>query len=166
LSAIGQRVLLLILLLLLLALGFVVVIAQTTDGSGQLPGDVQAALDEYLAPQSAAVLSADTARRPWLFTEEISFGAHGSSVHFQTEEYSNILSPLPFPPDQVWCVLLEQQSRASSEHGAERPDAVVLVALHIDMYVADWVVHSVAGDPFSRELETVLSTIGCDLGLY
>jgi hypothetical protein len=143
-----------------------VVIAQTEDGGGGLPFDVQARLDEYRAdqfwPGTMAVQSVARAHKPWRFTEEMTSGAFGDSVHFQTIQYSGNLGALRFPPDEVWCVLLEREGITVEE---APPSVVVFLALHMDMYVADWIVHEAVGSPSSPELGRILSTIGCDLAL-
>jgi hypothetical protein len=66
------------------------------------------------------------------------------------------LRPLPFPPEEVWCVLLGRGSQATSS-------GVVFVALHQDIHNADWVVHETAGDPFSPDSLNAASAIGSDL---
>ena len=72
---------------------------------------------------------------------------------------------LPYPPKDVWCVLLERDLGSGDEPGSERGHEVVFVALHRDIYCADWVVHEVTGDLFSQDLTESLSAIGCDLQL-
>lgn len=158
-------VLLVIPLLLLVGLG-IAVVAQTQDGDGGLPFDSQARLDQYLAdrfwPGTMGVQSVAQAHKPWRFTEEMTSGAFGDSVHFQTTQYSDTLSALRFPPDQVWCVLLEREGLTVEE---APPSMVVFAALHMDMYNADWIVHEAEGSPSSPEVRSILSTIGCDLEL-
>jgi hypothetical protein len=55
--------------------------------------------------------------------------------------------PLPYPPNELWCVQL-----SSSDPAAPK---VVVVGLHQDIYNAEWIVHEVT-DP-----ETVLAAVGC-----
>jgi hypothetical protein len=52
--------------------------------------------------------------------------------------------PLPYPPAEVWCVRLQ-------------PEAMVLVALHGDLYVDAWVVHELAPDTAAQ----TFALIGC-----
>jgi hypothetical protein len=152
-------------LLLIVGLG-IAVVAQTHDGDGGLPFDSQARLDEYLAdrfwPGTMAVQSVARAHKPWRFTEEMTSGAFGDSVHFQTTQYSDTLGALRFPPDEVWCILLERKGITVEE---APPSVVVFLALHMDMYNAEWIVHETGGKPSSPELRTILSTINCDLAL-
>jgi hypothetical protein len=142
------------------------VVAQTHDGDGALPFDSQARLNEYLAdqfwPGTMAVQSVVRAHKPWRFTEEMTSGAFGDSVHFQTTQYSDTLGALRFPPDEVWCVLLERKGITVEE---APPSIVVFVALHMDMYNADWIVHEAVGSRSSPGSRSILSTIGCDLPL-
>jgi hypothetical protein len=68
--------------------------------------------------------------------------------------------PLPFPPTEVWCVLLEVQPLAE---GTAAEHAVVFVAQHRDIYNADWVVHEGETATSSPALAASLSRIGCNL---
>jgi hypothetical protein len=144
----------------------IAVVAQTHDGDGGLPFDTQARLDQYLAdqfwPGALRVQSVARAHKPWRFTGEMTSGAFGDSVHFQTTQYSDTLGALRFPPDQVWCVLLERKGVTVEE---TPPSMVVFAALHMDMYNADWIVHEAAGSPSCPEVRSILFTIGCDLAL-
>ncbi len=70
--------------------------------------------------------------------------------------------PLPFPPTDVWCVLLQVQPPTA---GAEIEREMVFVAQHRDVYSADWVVHESAQAPFGPQMAESLSRIGCDLPL-
>lgn len=67
---------------------------------------------------------------------------------------NNGLRALPYPPKEVWCVVLK---------GGEPGARVIFVALHSDLYNAAWIVHEPDGAPGSRELAGALSEIGCDL---
>jgi hypothetical protein len=66
--------------------------------------------------------------------------------------------PLPFPPKELWCALLEGEDRLTGE----RSHAVVLVGLHMDMYSGDWMVHEGPDSPSLPALTQGLSAIGCD----
>jgi hypothetical protein len=164
-KTVKRVVLLVIPLFLLVGLG-IAVVAQTHDGDGGLPFDCQARLDEYLAdqfwPGTMAVQSVARAHKPWRFTDQMTSRAFGDSVHFQTIQYSDTLSALRFPPDEVWCVLLKRKGITVEE---APPSMVLFAALHMDMYNADWIVHEAADKPSSPEFSRVLSTIGCDLTL-
>ena len=58
--------------------------------------------------------------------------------------------PLPYPPDEVWCVRLKADAPSAP--------AAVLLALHDDLYVAYWVVHEL---PAGTQAAT-LQEIGCE----
>jgi len=116
------------------------------------------------------------ASRPWNFTPKMSAVAIGDSARYQTaygfsgqplaiptpgppgtvdvlNEYAphpgDGRMPLPFPPEDVWCVRLDT---------GQQNFAVVFVALHQDLYNGAWIIH----EPTSG-LEEALSAIGCDL---
>jgi len=139
------------------------------------PPDWQRQVNQYTAymeqvsAERMTVQEACPAQRPWEFRSEISAAAYGDSPHYQTDygyTGKNVgAKPLPFPPQEIWCVLLgseQGQAAASTEEGAYR---VVFVALHQDLYNADWVLHEGTGGVFSEELMGILSKIGCDLEL-
>jgi 4-amino-4-deoxy-L-arabinose transferase-like glycosyltransferase len=66
-----------------------------------------------------------------------------------TLTWSGYLSgmPIPYPPTDLWCVELSSPDPAAPQ--------VVLVALHQDIYNAEWIVHAVT-DPAA-----VLPIVGC-----
>jgi hypothetical protein len=66
--------------------------------------------------------------------------------------------PLPYPPDDVWCVLLTQ----AQDPVELSQDLLAFVALHIDLYNAEWVVHETGIAPFGGEILGGLHAIGCD----
>ncbi len=59
--------------------------------------------------------------------------------------------PMPYPPNDLWCVQLTSLDPAAPK--------VILVALHQDMFNAEWIVHEVT-DP-----EAVLAAVGCQFSL-
>jgi hypothetical protein len=157
--------LLAIVLLLLVALG-IAVVAETPEQPG-LPAGCRERLDEYLAhdapPGVTRMLRFERARTPWNLTADMSQAAFGASAHYQTDSSKSGIA-LPFPPKEVWCVLLE---RADTTFGlaAGMPYDVVFVGLHVDLYYADWVVHKGPAAPASPQLKDSLSVLGCELGL-
>jgi hypothetical protein len=163
-----KAALLLASVLLLVAVGSVVV-AEIPEGAGDLPAGARTRLDAYLAdafwPGTAKVQAVARARRPWRFEPSMSGQAFGDSVYFQTEEDSSALAPLPYPPDRLWCVLLSAEGAASGKPGGGDRYGVAFVALHIDLYNADWIVHQGRGNVTDPEFLEGLSAIGCDLGL-
>ena len=138
------------------------------------PPDWQPAVAEYLDYQNARSAQAYTIRlsvraeQPWNFTAEVNSLVYGSSQIFQTSvSYQDITveppqviedparqpsdgrKPLPYPPEEVWCIWLAT--------GPDAQPTVVFAALHSDLYNAEWVVHELPGAP-PQEL---LTAIGC-----
>jgi hypothetical protein len=91
------------------------------------------------------------ARLPQKFRAEMSTASYGNTPYYVTTHRANPnypgQKPLPYPPNDLWCVKLKSTDPTV-------PQAVVL-ALHQDIYNADWVMHQVT-DP-----ETALATVGC-----
>ncbi|MFN2201084.1 MAG: hypothetical protein ACK2UO_07745 [Caldilineaceae bacterium] len=67
------------------------------------------------------------------------------------------LRPLPYPPQEVWCVWLDQISSAPA--GTER---IVLAARHEDLYNAEWVIHAPTSS--SSRLTRLVNELHCDAG--
>jgi len=160
-----KAALLLASVLLLVVVGSVVV-AEIPGGARDLPAGARTRLDAYLAdafwPGTAKVQAVARARQPWRFEPGMSGRIYGDSVNFQTEESSGSLAPLPYPPDQLWCVLLRTEGGGPA--GGDRY-TVAFVALHIGLYNADWVVHGARENLTHPGTLESLSAIGCDLGL-
>jgi hypothetical protein len=150
--------------LLLAALG-IVVLAEIPTKTG-MPAVAQARLDEYLATAYPAggvqVLVAVRARRAGRFGRDMSGLVFGDSVYYQSDlgpawTETDSLLPLPYPPREVWCVLLQDSTAATGP--AAR---IVFPALHMDMYNADWLVHEALPGQVTAE---TLDAIGCTLPL-
>jgi hypothetical protein len=139
------------------------------------PLDWQSQVDKYIAymdevsSKPMKMLKAERARRPWDFSAEMSLAVYGDSGHYQTDygyQQRNVgAKPLPLPPQEVWCVLLELEQHGAVDPTEEGAYRVVFPALHQDLHNADWVLHEGAGDLTSQEFMESLSKIGCDLGL-
>jgi hypothetical protein len=160
-----KRTTLLIIPALLLVVLVAAVLFQIPSKAG-LPQGVQTRLDQYLASPFAkgtmTLRLAERARRPWNLTQAMGFAVLGDSVYFQTDssltwEQGGGPSPLPFPPKELWCALLE----AGDEGEGDGTQTVVFIGLHMDMYNGDWIVHQGPEAPFSPEFLGVLSSIGC-----
>ncbi len=65
--------------------------------------------------------------------------------------------PIPYPPTEVWCVLLKL--------AAEDTYFVVFANLHMDMYNAQWIIHEGEKSPFSQAFLDHVASLGCDLDL-
>lgn len=131
------------------------------------PTDWQLELDKYVqykdsvSSGTTTVRLVDRASKPWNFSRDMSHAVFGDSPYYQTDysysgERRSGPKPLPFPPDDVWCVLLER------DHGTR---TIVFVVEHQDLYDADMVVHEGASDLSSQSSVENVSQIGCDLML-
>jgi hypothetical protein len=121
------------------------------------------------------------ATRPWLFMAAASSATFGDGPYYRTSRSYQVVTvtvtlppgpgggatssettyrsgsggrALPYPPKEVWCVLLED---------GEGRSRVVFAALHSDLYNAGWIMHEASAAPASAELEHTLSEIGCAL---
>jgi hypothetical protein len=170
-----RAALLIMSLALLIGLGAVVVAKM--PGNTRPPADCQSRLWEYVAylndsfPETTTVQAVAQARKPWKFSSAMSGATFGAGVVFQTDSsaYSSTaqdgLTPLPFPPEQLWCVRLRQGHGSSTASEEQALYAVVFAGLHMNMYNAEWVLHEGPRDLPEPELEEILATIGCDLAL-
>lgn len=175
--------LLAVLIAVLLPTGLVFSVLWVTSESG-LPAAAQARLSQYLqypatVPQPPyGVQRIAQASQPWNFSADMSGASFGDSVIFRTTH--NQLAPepawpletmtsgsphtgmqgeqpLPFPPRELWCVRLGRVASGDTR--------VVFVALHENLYNADWIVHEARPDVTMPALLADLSAVGCDLGL-
>jgi len=146
--------------------------------------NAQTALTKYLVYRNSGATSALLTKQfvhaavPSAFTREMSGASFGESNVFQTTQdyrvnvvfdlpdsptappvpasYYRGSRPLPFPPTDVWCVLIKAD---------DAPTEIGFVALHQDLYNADWLVHIPPGDQSVAELNKNLSTIGCQFNI-
>jgi hypothetical protein len=163
-----KRITLLLIPILMLTILVLAVGAEIPPEAGP-PRRVQMRLEQY---RSSSLVNADTrafsitpAKRPWNLTMELGWPAVGDSVYSQTDQpltwsRSDGKSPLPFPPKEVWCALME----GKGETAGKPSYSVVLVALHMDMYSGDRIFHQAPNEPLSIVGE-VLSALGCELEL-
>ena len=95
------------------------------------------------------------ARLPQNFRAEMSTASYGNTPYYVTTHRANPnypgQKPLPYPPNDLWCVKLKGMDPPAPQ--------VVLLALHQDIYNADWVMHEVT-DP-----EMVLAAVGCKFSI-
>jgi hypothetical protein len=109
----------------------------------------------------------DRASKPWNFSRDMSYAVFGDSPYYQTDhgysgEKGSGPRPLPFPPEDVWCVFLERNQETYTS-GSKR--SIVFVAEHQDLYNADMVIHEGVSDLSTQSLVESVSRIGCDLVL-
>ena len=169
-------------MLTLLVLATAIVAAVLIAREQTLPSQAQAALYAYvfyrqsLPSESIAIERTARANFPSHLTADMSGASYGSSNFYRTtHDYRepvvvnlpnsptvtpNVQNlgtgrPIPFPPADVWCVLVKQQNQSQPQ--------VVFVALHQDLYNADWLVHEPPADLSPRALSDRLAAIGCNL---
>ncbi|MBN1934084.1 MAG: hypothetical protein JW934_05445 [Anaerolineae bacterium] len=116
----------------------------------------------------AAVHETVHARAPERFLAEMSHWTWGDSTYFSTNQNSSgvgssALLPLPFPATDLWCAMLTYKYTTDPALGVLNTWSVVFVALHGDLYRAEWVVHTLAlgGDLEAAETKQILSEVGC-----
>lgn len=162
----------------ILAPAFVLAAAILLVTSRGMPADVRSALQEYYSYRygpgvEPSMVRANLATKPWLLTPGQSGPTFGEGVFDVTilelaagpiswpstpvssaDHYSKAsdLRALPYPPAQVWCVLLK-----SGEAG----EVPILVAAHSDLYNARWIVHEMPGTWSSDQVNTLLDELGC-----
>ena len=129
----------------------IIVLAGNRSGSSSSMG---ALVSGYVGPfldRGVAIGQYVQARLPQNFRAEMSTASYGNTPYYVTTHRSNPdypgLKPLPYPPNDLWCVKLKSADPTAP--------SVVVLALHQDIYNADWVMHEVT-DP-----ETVLAAVGC-----
>ena len=155
-------------LALLIALG-AVVFAELPAEPGP-PADVLALLNQYLAyaypPGTVLVQVVHQASKPSHLSQDLGYETFGASVIYQTDigapgYEEGGARPLPYPPEQAWCVLLERDG-TYGPHPEDRYD-VVFVALHMDIHNAGLMVHKGPQNLSMGEVEAFSSTFGCTL---
>ena len=151
-----------VVLVALLLAAFLVIAALIFSQALYSPSE--AALSSYLRYYSsshsgATVKAIVTARSPSRFTADMSGLVIGDSPYYNTDlgkggatRESQGQRALPYPPDELRCVLL----------GSSQGDDVIFVALHRDLYNADWLVHQAQDRWSSEALQAQLSAVGCD----
>lgn len=121
------------------------------------------------------------ANQPWNLCSKLNCPTLGDSVVFQTDQrYSTPTPqpqtpvwnryfdhnssipqaddrlPLPFPPQDVWCILLSDGTR----------DQLAFLALHNqEPHNTDWIIHQNPLGPLDESSLALLSDLGCSLGL-
>jgi hypothetical protein len=144
-----------------------------------LPQAAQNELDRYVAYRQGLTGVAPSigqitpSSRPSRFTTDWSKVSYGDSPYYRTTNHYQLSAaptlaasganrihffsesgrPLPFPPERLWCVLLDP--------GDLEARRVVFVALHEDLYNADWIVHEGPAGVSGIELDASLDSLGC-----
>jgi hypothetical protein len=149
------------------------------DAARGMPQEARAELGQYLAYRYAGppplVVQPRAATRPWRLTASTSGATYGDSHFFRTAHDdapiaaqararstvvgdapflggSEGAQPIPYPPQELWC--------ADVQPPGELP-LTILVALHADLYNADWIVHEMPGAWSPEERQAGLAELGC-----
>jgi hypothetical protein len=160
---------LLVPVLVVVATGLTLFMAQSRDG---LPRPAERAAEAYLAGRQQRtgttfiVLDSVRATRPQVLVASVRGRSYGASAYYRTLDtitpttgpFSGEIDshrPVPDPPQEVWCVLLEDRP-----NGELREQDVLFVGLHEDLYNAGWLVHE-SGQGDLDALERLLDAVGC-----
>lgn len=162
---------LLLLAILVLVPGFVLLLLLLY--AKQQPPAWQSELEKYIAyeergsPLRISEQAVVRAGRPWEFTGGSDYIVYGDTPYYITENtyrpgvtggFSRM--PLPYPPEELWCVLLKLEPIHAPAFSHYQ---LVFVARHQDLYNADWVIHAAIQPPSSPEIEQTLDRLGCDI---
>jgi len=143
-------------------LGLVVIFSLVNTGSYQ---QWRAISDQYIdtfKPMEHFVLHASAqASHPEKFTPGMSYKTFSDSHIFQTDRDFHLndgigVSPLPYPPVAVYCVV--------GEFFFDDQTEFYFIALHTDGQHTDWVVHTPTG--FWKGIRKLMDRIGCDIKRY
>jgi hypothetical protein len=126
----------------------------------------RSALNHYIAYKTsppAAMITLERsvqAGQPWRFRTDMSSATYGDCFYFDVSNCDTIKQalpdpPLPFPPEDLWCALLQS---TASDHEARW---VVYIARHEDLYNAGWIVHESSRSLSDPLLADDLASIGC-----
>ncbi|HTP09044.1 MAG TPA: hypothetical protein VMP08_12390 [Anaerolineae bacterium] len=142
-----------VVLVLGLPLAAVLIIVLSADRSGTSTS-MEALASSYVSSfldHDVVIVQYVQAHLPQSFRAEMSKASYGNTPYYVTDHRVNPnypgQKPLPYPANDLWCVKLKSSD--------PKAPPVVLLALHQDIYNADWVMHEVT-DP-----DTVLAAVGC-----
>jgi hypothetical protein len=120
------------------------------------PAEWRVELNDYIRydqsrfPGGTRVQATTAAKQPWNFDPEMSNFVFGNSVFRTDNSYDGTPGgyiDLPFPPEQVWCVLLVRNDSFSQVS----KNQIIFVAHHNDnVWWQDWVVHQGTAAPQTR----------------
>ena len=143
-----------VILVLTLPVAAVLIILLSGNRSGS-PTSMETIVREYVysfIDRGVVIKQYAQARLPHNFRREMSKTSYSNTPYYVTDQRANPdypgQKPLPYPPNDLWCVQLKSADSTAPQ--------VVLLALHQDIYNADWVMHEVT-DP-----ATVLPAVGCE----
>ncbi len=147
-------------------------------GPGRAPTDWRTTLERYLdftaetVGGRATVVESVKADQPAKFrdTDFVTFGnaryfspevdldetplLQSTPVMTGTSASARTGRPIPFPPDELWCVTLQW---------ADGGQQLVFAGQHADMFMAEWFIHQGETAPYSPEFVKFVQSIGCTL---
>jgi GAF domain-containing protein len=111
-------------------------------------------------PQTLTLISAEKASRPWYFFHEQAENVFGTNGYYEVDMPQNKGSmPLNYPPQEVWCLLVEVRQQASSSSECR----LLFAVEHSDLYNATWVIHVPLQDLSDYGLHQEMERIGCEV---
>jgi hypothetical protein len=159
----------LILVIPLLGAGVLVAVLLLLIGNREPPA-WQPVLQEYIAyqksqsrlPLNYTLEASYHATRPWDYQPDLPEIVFGSHYYYRTDEpmpaQDSGNMPLPYPPHDLWCLLVAVHPAASASVQYQ----VLFAAEHHDLYNATWVIHAPLSPATDPGLRQKLERIGCD----
>jgi hypothetical protein len=147
-----------------------------TSAATSFPVAAQLELEAFLRARGQAAARTEglaRASRPWNLSPELGLTTSGDGLFFETDLVYDLQAepsasaeggvptsairpgsgtPLPYPPEEAWCVLL--QSAAGRE-------VIVLARHHREPYQSDWVIHEQPADPTPSGWIELTDLLGC-----
>ena len=132
-----------------------------TNSPGRRVAGWQTAVDAYITHKGGVdVLDAVEARAPEHFTQATDLHTYAPGPYYVVDDplgEHNGSKPLPYPPEDVRCVLLQESDTETHQ--------LIFAAYHVDLYSAEWVIHEDGHAPFSQATHNLLAQLGCALDL-
>ncbi|MCG3206879.1 MAG: hypothetical protein FOGNACKC_00478 [Anaerolineae bacterium] len=120
----------------------------------------------YLQRRSFGTIQAVTrASRPGNFSKALSRITYGSgpySTDYSFQDKTFVAANIPYPPDEVWCVLLKNSNRSTANSVTAASYTVIFINYHLSLWFGGWVVHEGETSPFSPEFIRRVDALGCE----
>ena len=135
------------------------------------PPPWQVELDKYMVYKGAVVSDTlkmklvDNGAMPWHFNRIMSRATFGESSYFKMDygfdgkRVNGGSVALPYPPESLWCALLEADSQPEAVPSGKSPYIVVIIAQHEDLQDRVTAVHEISSDHIP--LVQSLGIVGC-----
>jgi hypothetical protein len=171
----SKRALAIALLLLLFGL----LLGLVTSAATSFPVAAEIELEAFLRSRGQGTVRMQglvRASRPWSLGRELGLTTAGDSLYFETDLFYDLEgqgsapaeagvptsairsgfggegTPLPYPPQEVWCVLVQI---------AAGQEVVLLARHHREPYQTDWIIHQQPADPSPSGWIELLDLLGC-----